>query len=78
MTNRKPTVIPAVVSSTDQTLKNGTLHQQTAIEEIVDLFHVPEEKLGRLMEGVGLEMRAGLNTSKKCNDLKMIPSFVTG
>jgi hexokinase len=78
MTNRKPTVIPAAVSSTDQTLKNGTSNQQSAIEEIADLFRVPEEELGRLMQGVGHEMRIGLNTSEKCNDLKMIPSFVTG
>lgn len=78
MTNRKPIVVPADMSSTEQKSKNGTSHQQMAIEEIANVFHVPEEKLGRLMQGVGSEMRTGLNTSDEHNDLKMIPSFVTG
>jgi hexokinase len=52
--------------------------QQDAILEIEKLFQVSEEKLGILMQGVGHEMRTGLKSNKEDNDLKMIPSFVTG
>lgn len=77
MTNRKA----FIEVSTSQQLKNSTLNQQKAIEEIEGLFQISDDKLDILMRGVGQEMRNGLNvpeTEEKQNDLKMIPSFVAG
>lgn len=59
-------------------LKHGDAMQQTAIEEVLQKFHVPDEQLSALMQGVGLEMKHGLKSSEPSNDLKMIPSFVSG
>ncbi|KAI8073564.1 hexokinase-domain-containing protein [Thamnidium elegans] len=78
MTNRKAFT---EVSSSTQQLKNSSLNQQKAIEEIEGLFQISDDKLDILMRGVGKEMRNGLNvpeTEEKQNDLKMIPSFVAG
>lgn len=62
-------------------LKDGTVDQQKALEEIEDLFQVSQNRLDILMRGVSQEMRDGLHfpeTRDTQNDLKMIPSFVTG
>lgn len=59
-------------------LKHGDVMQQTAIEDMLQKFHVPDEKLSALMHGVGLEMKHGLKANEPSNDLKMIPSFVSG
>lgn len=62
-------------------LRNGSVEQQKALEEIKDLFHVSQDCLDILMRGVSQEMRHGLGipeTRETQNDLKMIPSFVTG
>ncbi|KAL9546482.1 hypothetical protein MBANPS3_006638 [Mucor bainieri] len=59
-------------------LKHGDAMQQTAIEDMLQKFHVPDEKLSTLMQGVGLEMKHGLKSNETSNDLKMIPSFVSG
>ena len=59
-------------------LKHGDLMQQNAIDEILEKFQVSEEKLNKLMHGVGYEMKNGLKSNKPSNDLKMIPSFVVG
>jgi hexokinase len=79
MTNIKP--FNAGTLASQHQLKHGSVNQQTAIEEIEELFQVSEDKLDILMRGVGQEMRNGLNvteTGEKQNDLKMIPSFVAG
>ncbi|KAK4518989.1 uncharacterized protein ATC70_009216 [Mucor velutinosus] len=59
-------------------LKHGDSMQQTAMEEMLKKFHVPDEKVSTLMQGVGFEMKHGLKSNEPSNDLKMIPSFVSG
>jgi hexokinase len=78
MTNR-----PNILSNaTHHQLKHGTSKQQAVMEEIEEMFFVPEEKLNNLVRGVGREIRNGLTTSNTNgnpdSDLKMIPSFVAG
>lgn len=79
MTNIKPFI--AGNFTCQHQLQHGSVNQQTAIEEIEELFQASEEKLDLLMRGIGQEMRNGLNIAEaleKQNDLKMIPSFVAG
>ncbi|KAI7890497.1 hexokinase-domain-containing protein [Mucor mucedo] len=62
-------------------LENCSVDQQSALEEIENLFQVSQDRLDILMRGVSQEMRDGLHfpeTRDTQNDLKMIPSFVTG
>ncbi|KAI8646882.1 hypothetical protein BD408DRAFT_216038 [Parasitella parasitica] len=54
------------------------LAKQKAAEETLALFEVSHDELHKVMSGVGYEMRKGLESNEAHNNLKMIPSFVTG
>ncbi|CEP18205.1 hypothetical protein [Parasitella parasitica] len=63
------------------TLSNWVLDdptKQKAIEETLALFEVSQDELKKLMRGIDYEMKKGLESNQVDNDLKMIPSFVTG
>jgi hypothetical protein len=81
MTNIKPFISGSTLISELQIKNDSTIHQQAVITEIKKVFQVSQEKLEILMSGVSQEMHKGLNlaeTEEQQNDLKMIPSFVTG
>lgn len=79
MTNLQPLIVHSHFDSPEFQTKNTSF--QTDIDDITELFQVSQDKLDILMHGVAQEMHDGLNSAEvdnKQNDLKMIPSFVTG